>query len=211
MGDDVLFGSLVRETGEHAGAYDITQGTLDNLNYDIDFIGSIFTITKADQTVDFNPLEDRVYGDPDFELHADASSGLPVVYSVGDGSICELVGEGGSSIVHILGAGACTIIASQEGDDDYKNAESVSRTFAVVADTGPSQSTGGGGGSIGGGSNAITALPGDLNKDGTVDKYDFALLMAQWGSAGSNGSDINNDLTVDKYDFALFMSYWAQN
>ena len=61
----------------------------------------------------------------------------------------------------------------------------------------------------GGGGSPYTPLKGDMNGDNTVDKYDFALLMANWGKIGSNVSDLNNDSKVDKYDFALLMSNWS--
>jgi len=50
---------------------------------------------------------------------------------------------------------------------------------------------------------------GDTNKDNKVDKYDFALMMADWGKTGVNSSDLNGDNKVDKYDFALLMLNWS--
>jgi len=69
--------------------------------------------------------------------------------------------------------------------------------------------TSGGGG--GGGSSApvLTASVGDINNDHVVNKYDFALLMANWGKTGVNASDLNNDNVVNKYDFALLMARWT--
>ena len=52
-------------------------------------------------------------------------------------------------------------------------------------------------------------LKGDINNDGKVDKYDFALMMANWGKIGANTSDLNNDGKVDKYDFAILMANWT--
>ena len=49
----------------------------------------------------------------------------------------------------------------------------------------------------------------DANKDGKIDKYDFALLMANWGKTGINVCDFNGDGKVDKYDLALLMLYWS--
>ena len=49
---------------------------------------------------------------------------------------------------------------------------------------------------------------GDSNSDGKVDKYDFSLMMSNWGKTGVNVCDLNNDLKVDKYDFSLMMSNW---
>ena len=52
---------------------------------------------------------------------------------------------------------------------------------------------------------------GDTNDDGKVDKYDFALMMADWGREGLNIlSDLNKDGTVNKYDFALLMANWTK-
>ncbi|MFA6146281.1 MAG: DUF5018 domain-containing protein, partial [Patescibacteria group bacterium] len=50
---------------------------------------------------------------------------------------------------------------------------------------------------------------GDINKDGKVDKYDFSLLMANWGQTGLNVADINVDGKVDKYDFSFLMLNWS--
>ena len=73
-------------------------------------------------------------------------------------------------------------------------------------------STGGGGGGGGGGTPPITPTTGktgDANGDGKIDKYDFALMMADWGKTGTNACDFNGDGKVDKYDFALLMSKWG--
>jgi len=73
-------------------------------------------------------------------------------------------------------------------------------------------SSGGGGGGGGGGSytSPPSSIKGDINKDNKVDKYDFALIMANWGKTGSNDSDLNGDNKVDKYDFALLMLNWSK-
>lgn len=72
---------------------------------------------------------------------------------------------------------------------------------------------GGGGGTGGGISPAAVPVPtinkSDANNDGKVNKYDFALLMANWGKTGSNICDFNGDGKVDKYDFSLLMSKWS--
>jgi subtilisin family serine protease len=61
----------------------------------------------------------------------------------------------------------------------------------------------------GGGSTTPTYKKGDANKDGKIDKYDFSLMMANWGKIGTNTCDFNGDGKVDKYDFALLMSNWG--
>ncbi|MCK9320952.1 MAG: chitobiase/beta-hexosaminidase C-terminal domain-containing protein [Bacteroidales bacterium] len=63
-------------------------------------------------------------------------------------------------------------------------------------------------------SSASTYIPpttikkGDANNDNKVDRYDFALMMSNWGKAGTNVCDFNNDSKVDRYDFALLMVNW---
>ncbi len=74
----------------------------------------------------------------------------------------------------------------------------------------PAPTGGGGGGGV------ITTPPlittskkGDITGDNKVDKYDFALLMANWGKTGINTSDLNDNGKVDKYDFAILMANWS--
>jgi hypothetical protein len=56
---------------------------------------------------------------------------------------------------------------------------------------------------------AATTKVGDANGDNIVNKYDFSLMMSDWGKTGTSTSDFNKDGKVDKYDFALLMSKWG--
>ncbi|MGH2686055.1 MAG: hypothetical protein ACRDJP_11375, partial [Actinomycetota bacterium] len=85
-------------------------------------------VTKADQTIDFEPLPNKAYGDPDFDVSATATSGLPVSFVVGSGDECMISGN----TVHLTGPGSCTVTASQPGDDTYNAATNVARTFAIL-------------------------------------------------------------------------------
>ena len=88
------------------------------------------------QTIAFDPLPNRIIGEPDFALTVSASSGLPVSYSA-SGS-CTVSGN----TVHITGVGVCTITASQPGLDTYSitagssvpyyPATDVSQTFNIA-------------------------------------------------------------------------------
>jgi hypothetical protein len=80
---------------------------------------------QQSQTITFDPLSDKVYGDADFVVDATASSGLPVSFSASGN--CTVSG----STVHLTGAGSCTVTASQAGDATYSAATPVSRTFAI--------------------------------------------------------------------------------
>ncbi len=86
-----------------------------------------FTTDKATQTITFNALADKTYGDTDFDPGATASSGLTVTYSSSNTSVATIV----SGKVHIVGAGTCTIYANQTGNSSYYAASQVSQTLTV--------------------------------------------------------------------------------
>lgn len=81
---------------------------------------------KFNQTITFEPLADKRYGNPDFSVSATASSGLPVSFSA-SGS-CTVSG----STVHLTGPGSCTVTASQAGNASYNAASPVSQTFSIA-------------------------------------------------------------------------------
>ncbi|WMJ72720.1 FG-GAP-like repeat-containing protein [Cytophagaceae bacterium ABcell3] len=85
-----------------------------------------FTIGE-EQSITFSPLDSTSYGEVDFELTAEASSGLPVTYSAVPDNIISIE----DNTVTVLNAGEVTIIAEQEGDDIYFPAEAVERTLVI--------------------------------------------------------------------------------
>jgi Regulator of chromosome condensation (RCC1) repeat len=87
------------------------------------------------QSITFDPLPDRTLGDPDFVVSATASSGLPVSFSVTGN--CAISG----ATVHLTGAGACTVTASQAGDGNYDPGPDVSQTFAIAPPASPPTGT----------------------------------------------------------------------
>lgn len=95
-------------------------------NYMLQVFSGELTITLAPQTVTFEPLPDRNEGDPNFDVSASSSSGLPVTFSA-DGA-CTVSG----SAVHLVGSGLCTITARQGGGENYLPA-SLSRSFRVIS------------------------------------------------------------------------------
>ncbi len=86
------------------------------------------------QTITFNPLPNRTYGDADFALTATASSGLPVSYSA-SGNVTLYQDTSGNWFAHITGAGTATITASQAGNSAYLAAPDVSQTFSIAQAT----------------------------------------------------------------------------
>ncbi len=80
---------------------------------------------KANQTITFNTLANKVFGDADFNVSATASSNLPVSFSAtGNCSITN-------STVKITGAGNCSIKASQVGNTTYNAATDITQTFLI--------------------------------------------------------------------------------
>ncbi|MCU0473288.1 MAG: gliding motility-associated C-terminal domain-containing protein, partial [Bacteroidales bacterium] len=85
------------------------------------------TVNKADQTITFSVLSDKIFGDPDYSLSASASSGLSVSYLSGSPLVATITGN----TVHIVGAGTTVITASQSGDANYNPAPDVPQTLTV--------------------------------------------------------------------------------
>ena len=84
-------------------------------------------VNKADQTITFGALGGMTFGDPDFAVSATASSGLPVSFSIVSGPATVA-----GNLVHITGAGAITVRASQPGDTNYNAAVNVDQSFVVA-------------------------------------------------------------------------------
>ena len=91
---------------------------------------------SLNQSITFDAISDKTYGDADFDVSATASSGLAVSFSASGN--CTISGN----TVHITGAGACTVTASQAGLDVYGiattapkpwyPAPNVSQTFSIA-------------------------------------------------------------------------------
>ncbi|MFI5452295.1 FG-GAP-like repeat-containing protein [Pedobacter sp. UC225_61] len=131
LNGDVVSGSLVRTPGETAGIYAITQGSLSvSDNYKLTFINNQLVITAAPlnmQTITFNALPAKTYGDADFDAGAVSSAGLAISYSSSDNSIATIV----NGKVHILKAGTVTIYADQAGNGQYPAAAQASQILTI--------------------------------------------------------------------------------
>ena len=116
---------VVHLTG--AGSCNLTasQGG-DDVYFAAPNVTRMFAVEKASQTIDFSSLEGRTWGDPDFDVAASASSGLPVVFSA-TGS-CTVAGR----TIRLSDVGGCSVTASQRGDGDYEPAADVTQTFVVA-------------------------------------------------------------------------------
>jgi hypothetical protein len=97
----------------------------DTTNYTVASKNVTINVTKAAQTITFNPLPDRTIGDPAFTVVAMATSGLPVTFTVSGN--CRIVGN----TVTLIRAGSCTVTVHQEGNANYEAALDVAQTFAI--------------------------------------------------------------------------------
>jgi len=86
-----------------------------------------FTTLKLTQTLSAMAWLPKTYGNSDFDPGSTASSGLPVIYSSSDLSIATIVG----GLVHIVGAGTCTIYCNQLGNAMYYSAPETSKVLTV--------------------------------------------------------------------------------
>lgn len=90
-----------------------------------------FSIGRASQAISFSsmPPVPAAVGSPDYLVSASASSGLPVTFAAAPASagICTVSG----STVSLVGAGTCSVVASQGGNAVYDPADPVQQSFTV--------------------------------------------------------------------------------
>lgn len=123
-GSCVVTGSTIHISG--AGMCSLTALQAGNTSYNAaPQIQRSFSIAKAPQTIAFDPIPDHILGDPDVILGATASSGMSVTYAAyGNCSV-------GGAVLHLTGAGSCTIAATQIGDANHAAAAEVLRSFTI--------------------------------------------------------------------------------
>jgi len=111
-----------------AGSHVITIRATDSCEATTDASFTV-NVSKGNQTITFNVLANKTFGDPDFTVNAMASSGLLV--SLAASGNCTVTGSSPGT-AHITGAGSCTITASQAGNANYNTASDVARTFSIA-------------------------------------------------------------------------------
>jgi hypothetical protein len=108
------------------GTYAVSASfTTSDGNYNDAAGSSSLVIGKASQTISFGALGGKTFGDPDFAVSATASSTLATSFAAS--GACSVT----ASLVHITGAGSCTITASQAGDANFNSAVTVPRSFLI--------------------------------------------------------------------------------
>ncbi|MGZ3999519.1 MAG: NHL domain-containing protein, partial [Mucilaginibacter sp.] len=93
---------------------------------------TIVNITVQDvtqETLTFNELPPKTYGDPDFPLSATSNNNtLPITYASDNVNVATIV----SGEIHITGAGTANITASQAGNEIYSAATPVTQQLVVA-------------------------------------------------------------------------------
>ena len=88
-----------------------------------------FSVIKGSQVLSFTSVPAKTYGDPAFTVTATSTAGLTPSYTGSTPTICSISLSG---TVTINRAGACTIAATQAGNDNYKVASTISLTITIA-------------------------------------------------------------------------------
>jgi len=112
-----------------AGSSTITASQAGDIDYHpANSINQILTVNKANQTITFNALPIKTFGDLPFLLTGISSAGLPISYTSSNTSVAVI----NDKTITITGVGASTITASQAGNSNYNLASSVNQTLTVI-------------------------------------------------------------------------------
>jgi hypothetical protein len=111
------------------GTYPITAAGATSNNYAITFVPGTLTVQpRLQQTITFNELVAKTYGNAAFPLVATSTNTtIPITFTSSNTSVATISGN----TVTIVGAGTTTITAAQAGNVFYFPATSVSRTLTV--------------------------------------------------------------------------------
>ncbi|MCW1952908.1 MAG: hypothetical protein KIH80_001895, partial [Flavobacteriia bacterium] len=133
-------GSLARDAGDNAGTYSITIGTLTNTNYNINYVGANFTITKAPTSIedgDSDPatqtLSDTTvtFGDADLSLTPTSSNTADYTFTSSDSSVASITTTSTNTAeIRNKAVGSAVITIEQASDDNYQG-KTISYTLTV--------------------------------------------------------------------------------
>jgi ELWxxDGT repeat protein len=101
-----------------AGSVTITASQSGDDNFNAAPTVEQVLIIKTNQVLRFDPLSDRYFGDPSFDLSASVDTNLPITFSSSNTNVAEINGR----TLIIKGAGTATITATQNGNQNYNSA-----------------------------------------------------------------------------------------
>ncbi len=117
-----------------AGSYLIVVSGGEAQNYSFSYVPGTLTIIKADQTITWEQNFERAKVGDSVELIASSSSGLPIKYVVTDESMADIFTQGGRKYVKFLKPGNFKIRAFQDGNENYNEADQISKTVSIRID-----------------------------------------------------------------------------
>ncbi|MBR4925987.1 MAG: leucine-rich repeat protein [Prevotella sp.] len=116
----------------NVGTYpiNVTGGNADN--YSFTYTSGTLTINKAEQTISWEQdLTGLNVGDQ-VELKAEASSGLPITYTMDDNGAAEIYTAGTKTYLDCIAGGQFSIRAIQNGNNNYYSSTRISNTVSIV-------------------------------------------------------------------------------
>ena len=115
----------------NVGTYPIIPSGAEAQNYTFNYERGTLTITKADQAIEWEQQFGTVNVGDVIELTATSSAGLPIKYTSTDDTVAEIFTQGGKKYVEFLKPGNVSIRANQEGNENYNEADRVSKSVKV--------------------------------------------------------------------------------
>lgn len=113
------------------GSYPIIPFGAEAQNYIFNYERGTLTITKADQIIEWEQEFGMVNVGDVIELKATSSAGLPIKYTATDETVAEIFAQGGKKYVEFLKPGNVLLRATQEGNENYNEADRVSKSVKV--------------------------------------------------------------------------------
>jgi alpha-tubulin suppressor-like RCC1 family protein/sugar lactone lactonase YvrE len=118
-------GSTLNLIGAGSCTVTASQAGNDNYNAAAD-VSKTFTVAKASQTITWDQSLSGAVGGGITLAATGGASGTAITYA-GTMGVCTVSG----STLNLIGAGSCTVTASQAGNDNYNAAADVPKTFTV--------------------------------------------------------------------------------
>lgn len=117
----------------NVGSYPIIPYGAEARNYTFTYERGLLNITKANQEIVWSQVFDDVHVGDIIELTAESSSGLDIKYTSTDETIAEIFTQSGKKYVEFLKTGNVSIRANQAGNENYNEADRVSKSIEVKA------------------------------------------------------------------------------
>lgn len=116
----------------NVGTYPINVSGGNADNYNFTYTSGTLTINKAEQTISWEQdLTGLNVGDQ-VELKAEASSGLPITYTMDDNGAAEFYTAGTKTYLDCIAGGQFSIRAVQNGNINYYSSPRISNTVSIV-------------------------------------------------------------------------------